>query len=274
MLLLGTIAGWTFGCGAERLNAGLDAATVEPAGSGGAGFGTGGTGSGGAGTGSDGTGGMGTGGDTTAGSGGAVVDTARDIAPTNGDDARDVSSEPPRSPGDASNEASNDASNDASDGRADAARDAAACVNGTRDLSNVGTGDFHISFRIATTQVGWVALLNQRSMCFFDVLWDIREAPDGTISVELDDGTNANYRSVKSPVKIDDGNLHDVEVARVSGMMTIQIDGVPTVTAASAVSLGMMPALRIGTDICGPTANPATAAFAGKTLSDVCIIKR
>ncbi|HXI58602.1 MAG TPA: hypothetical protein VNO55_21185 [Polyangia bacterium] len=259
------IAGWTLGCGAERLNAGLDAGTVEPPGSGGAAVGTGGAGSGGDGTGGDGTGGAGTGGDGT-GSGGVMVDMAPDTAPMNGDDARDVSTEPPPSPG--------DTSDGALEGHADAARDAAACVNGTRDLSSVGTGDFHISFRVATIQTGWVALLNQRSMCFFDILWDIREAPDGTISVELDDGTNANYRAVKSPVKINDGNLHDIEVSRVAGMMTIQIDGASTVTAASAVSLGMMPALRIGTDVCGPASNPSTAAFAGKTLTDVCIIKR
>ncbi|MEA2699316.1 MAG: hypothetical protein QOI66_3587 [Myxococcales bacterium] len=223
---------------------------------------------GGNGTGGDVIGGAGAGGDATGGSAGATLDAASDLAPIpGGDDARDVSTESAPAAG-------RDALDGASDRRADAARDAAACVNGTRDLSSIGTGDFHISFRVATTQTGWVALLNQRRTCFYDVFWDIREAPDGTISAELDDSTSANYRSVKSPVKINDGNLHDVEVARVSGMMTIQIDGVLSGTGAAAVSLGAMPALRIGTDICGPTSSPVTAAFAGKTLSDVCIIKR
>jgi hypothetical protein len=268
-LLFGAITAWASGCGAERLSAGLDGATLEPPESGGADPGTGGIVTGGDGTGGDAIGGAGTGGEATGGSSGATLDAASGPAPIpGGDDARDASTEL------AGRDAAVGALDSASDARADDARDAAACVNGTRDLSNIGTGDFHISFRVATTQAGWVALLNQRSTCFYDLFWDIREAPDGTISVELDDRTSTNYRSVKSPVKINDGNLHDIEVARVSGMMTIQIDGAPSVTGASAVSLGAMPALRIGTDICGPTSNPATAAFAGKTLSDVCIVKR
>jgi hypothetical protein len=32
-----------------------------------------------------------------------------------------------------------------------------------------------------------------------------------------------------------------------------------------------MPALRIGTDVCGASNSPPTAAFAGTTLAEVCI---
>jgi len=34
-----------------------------------------------------------------------------------------------------------------------------------RDLSNIGTGDFHISFSVMTTQAGLTALINQRATC-------------------------------------------------------------------------------------------------------------
>lgn len=195
-----------------------------------------------------------TGGDATGGSGGASMDAAPDLTPTTAPvDARDTSSE-----------SAPVAGGDASGGATDAARDAAACVNGTRDLSNVGTGNFRISFRVETTQTGWVALLNQRSTCYFGVFWDIRQAADGTLDVETDGGTSANYQVVRSTARINDGNPHDIEVARVSGVLTIKIDGTPSGMGASSAFLGALAPLKVGTNVCnGPPNNPPTAALPG-----------
>jgi hypothetical protein len=183
------------------------------------------------------------------------------------------------SPPDARPEDARPAGGDGSGGAADTAHDAAPCVNGVTDLSNIGTGDFHISFRVATTQTGWVALLNQRSTCYFGMYWDISQCgagvacPEGALIVQTDDTptSSATYQTVHSTATINDGNLHDVEVARVSGVLTIQIDGAVSGTGPSAASLGAMPALRIGTSVCGAANSPPFAAFAGTMLSDVCI---
>jgi hypothetical protein len=61
-------------------------------------------------------------------------------------------------------------------------------------------------------------------------------------------------------------------VARVSGVLTIRIDGAVSGVGSCTASLGALAPLRVGTDICGPTSNPPTAASTG-TISNVCITK-
>jgi hypothetical protein len=176
-------------------------------------------------------------------------------------------------------DAAADGANRESDGASDAARDAATCANANRNLSNIGTQDFHISFRIATKQTGWMALVSQRSQCYVGVFWDIRQCGagaycpvDGEVFVETEgDPNGTSYQSVHSTGRINDGNPHDVEVARASGALTIRIDGALSGMGASSASLGAMPMLQIGTDACA-MGNPATAGFAaGTTLTDLCI---
>jgi len=195
------------------------------------------------------------------------MDAAPDLAPTSDANA-------------APDGGTEDAPSDGGVSSPDAAPDAGACVKGIKDFSNIGTGNFHVSFRVATTQTGWVALVNQRSTCYFGVFWDIRlcgaggSCPQGAIYIETDDKTSAGatYQSVHSAAVVNDGKAHDVAVARVSGVIAIQIDGAPSGTGPSSASLGAMPALRIGTDVCdGPGNSPSTAAFAGMMLSDVCL---
>jgi hypothetical protein len=256
-LLFAATAAAGFGCSAEHFGGEPDAA---PAATGGIGAGSGGIGpsgdeTGGTGSGGDGIGGMGT--------GGASTDAASDLEQTtDADVVRDVAIE-----GD--HPVVRDGSDEAPDRAADAGRDAATCVNGIMDLSNVGTGDFHISFRIVTTQPGWAALLNQRSACNFVVFWDIRQA-DGNVTIET--GANTIYQDIRSTTKVNDGGLHDVEVARVSGALTIRIDGAISGAGPSTASLGTLAPLRVGSDICGPTNNPPTAVQTG-TISNVCITK-
>ena len=276
IVLLATVLGSILGCGAEHFNgsASADSGPTGPAGVGidaedaGAVIGTGGVGSGGGGTGGGGTGGAGTGGDNrgvsgagTGGGGGSATDAAPDLphpvdAGGSGAAAADTAPDLLR-PVDA----------------VDALPDANACVGGTRDLSNVGTGDFRISFHIETTETGWVALLNQRPTCYIDVFWDIRQTASGTILAETDNKTNASYQTVQSTLRINDGKPHDVAVTRIAGTMSIHIDGVLSGQGPSSASLGPLPALRVGTDVCGAASNPPTAPFAGTTLSEVCLTR-
>jgi hypothetical protein len=255
------VVAFVFGCGAERFNGADGAAKPEPMGSGGAGVeidgGTGTTGTGGAGSGGDigaGSGGGSGGGSTgTGGGGGSTSDSASDL-PSSADGGLD-----PTSFTDAGLST-------------DTPTDGSVCSGNTKDLSSLGTGDFTISFHIQTTQTGWVALLNQRSVCLYGMFWDIRQSGTGTIFVETDD--NAVYQSVESTIKINDGKPHDVGVARLAGTLTIVIDGAPSGQGPSSAALGSLPALRTGNDVCtAPGSNPLTAMFAGTTLSQVCITR-
>ena len=171
-------------------------------------------------------------------------------------------------------DAAADAAHDASDGAADGGT----CANGNRSLSNIGTQDFHISFRVTTKQTGWMALVSQRSACYLGVFWDIRQCgvgafcpADGELFVETEGDSNASYNSVHSAGRINDGNPHTVEVVRASGVLTIRIDGALSGMGTSAASFGTMPPLQVGNDAC-VAGNPATASFAaGTTLSDLCL---
>jgi len=213
---------------------------------------------------------------------GAFDSGAGDVSAADAVDSQASPQDAPDGPSfDASDATVDDASREASDGAADAMRDAETCANGVSSLSNIGTQDFHISFRILTTQVGWVALLNQRSVCTTGYFWDIRQCTtgkdgcpaEGAISVETDNNDNASYQIFNAKGPINDGKAHEVVVARTTGMLTIQIDGNTLSGAiASVASFGaMMPALQVGKDVCigAPHGDP-TVALTG-TLSDLCI---
>jgi len=147
-----------------------------------------------------------------------------------------------------------------------------ACSGGTEDLSNVGPGDFQIAFQVATTQLGWAALLNQRALCQYGVFWDVRQTGNGTILFEIDGGDANRYESLESTLAINDGAPHDVVVFRVSSTLTIQIDGAPVGQRASSSAVDALPSLRVTEDVCdGVVANPPTAPFAGTALSNICI---
>jgi hypothetical protein len=152
---------------------------------------------------------------------------------------------------------------------------AAACPNAVSDLSSVGTGDFTVSFRVATTQTGYVALVAQRGACTSGDFWDIRMcAPDpqhrcavaGSVLVETD--SSSAYTALDSTVAINDGKPHDVAVARASGVLTITIDGVASGSTSSKASLASLPPMQTGTDAC--VGHDSTVALTG-TLSNLCI---
>ena len=197
------------------------------------------------------------------------------IAEASGDSADDAAEAARDAASDDAAKAARDA---ASDNAAEAGRDAAACANGVTSISNIGTNDFHISFRITTSQKGWVALVNQRAMCYTGVYWDIRQCAagpfcqvDNGLFVETEGAANGSYQNVRSAGTINDGNPHDIEVARVAGMLTIRIDGASSGMGPSTASLGAMAAVRTGTDACAMAAPPTADFAAGTTLSNLCI---
>lgn len=119
----------------------------------------------------------------------------------------------------------------------------------TGDLSNVGAGDFHVTFDVATTQQdGQVAIANQRAACAEGTFWDAHLA-SGAIEVETDDDGGA-YTALVGTRVIDDGASHHVEIARVAGSLTLTIDGVLDGTALSAASLPALAPLAARTDVC------------------------
>ena len=147
---------------------------------------------------------------------------------------------------------------------AGAEADVVAC---TGDLSNIGTADFHVSLTVTTTQAGLVAIVNQRTTCAPSVFWDIR-MQDGLLYVEVDDVTHYTALS-DAGASVNDGVSHAVRVERVAGVVTAYVDGVETSASPSLESLGALPSLASGTDVC-VTSSDGTAAFIGK-ITNVCV---
>jgi hypothetical protein len=134
------------------------------------------------------------------------------------------------------------------------------------DLSNIGTGDFHISFTVTTTQGVEASILNQRSGCFHGMFWDLSLLADGVLQMETDDSASgADYTVLTTAATVNDGNPHQVIVERVSGMLTVSVGSVSTAAAASTANFGALVPLRQGTDVC-----TGDAPFAG-SISNVCV---
>lgn len=147
---------------------------------------------------------------------------------------------------------------------ADAAPEAAppVCLS---TLSGVGTGDFHISFTLTTTAGSIdMALVNQRTGCDnTSTWWDVSYIPStsthGALGAGTSDGTQASYVVLEQAAgaTVDDGNPHQIVVARTSGQLWFSIDGTRSAgPVADPYSFGPMPQLKVGTDDCagfGPT---------------------
>ncbi len=134
------------------------------------------------------------------------------------------------------------------------------------DLSFLGTGNFSIAFGLRTTQSGRAALLNQRSTCGPSVFWDVRFS-SGQIEAEVDDGASDTDLTTTGP-QVNDGASHDIVVARADGTLAITIDGRIAGSQGAGESLGALPRLATGTDVCD--GQDGTAAFEG-TLTVTCV---
>jgi hypothetical protein len=155
-----------------------------------------------------------------------------------------------------------------SEGPPDAAPDAsrgAACIG---DLTNIGTANFTISFKVQTTQTGLVTLVYQRLICKHSMFWDVRLNPGGTVGVEIDDG-HIHYTLLYATTPIDDGAVHSVVVARVAQVVSIVIDGrVEASASALANFITLSPLGSVSGDPCETF--DGTKPLTG-TLTDLCV---
>lgn len=215
--------------------------------------------------------GLDAGSDATPGSTDAASDAGFDASPTDASpaDASAVDgSSGDASAVDASLDGGTDGSSDAgaSDASSADAADAAPPVC-TGDLSNLGTGDFHVNFTITTAQGnGEVAVISQRDVCSNGMFWDVRMG-NGQLGVETDDG-QGDYTAISGTTVVNDGQPHQVKIARVSGTISFTIDGAAAGSTTSPASFSALPALVSGTDIC--VGQDSTVVFVG-TLANVCV---
>jgi len=140
------------------------------------------------------------------------------------------------------------------------------------DLSNVGTGDFHIAFTLTTTAGSIdMALLNQRTGCDeSSTWWDVNYIPStsttGGMEVATDDGTHYVVVEQATGALLDDGKPHRIVVARAGGQLGFTVDGTQAGgPLADPYAFGAMPPLKIGTDDC-----PGFEGTIG-TITDVCL---
>jgi hypothetical protein len=148
------------------------------------------------------------------------------------------------------------------------------CANCKSDLSNVGTGNFHIQFTLTTTTARG-AVLNQRGVCYTDEMWDVRTTSDGALEVETDDN-NGTYTDIVTPIAVADGNPHAIVITRLDGTLMVMIDGAEVASATSTANLTTLHALATKTDICITTGGSngtgdGTVPLVG-TVTDVCLL--
>jgi hypothetical protein len=158
------------------------------------------------------------------------------------------------------------------------------------DLSNIGTGDFTISLTLTTTamnstgpvststfsDIGLTAIIAQWSSCNASApAWSIRaglpptDAPANAFWIDM--GTIGDTGVVDSTVNmvvLNDGVPHMVVVTRISGTMSISVDGVAGTAVPSTSNFGALPPLATGTDVC--VGVDGTVPLVG-TVTNVCI---
>jgi hypothetical protein len=182
--------------------------------------------------------------------------TAADASPIDatgdGGSSSDTAGNDAESTADVSSEGIADA-RASSDGETNA--DAISC---TGDLSNVQAGDFLISFTMQTNQPdNFVSLVNQRAVCVgLALFWDAM-LEDQHITLEVSESTDqTRYTFLRSSgAALNDGNPHDVVIARTNNVVTIVIDGQPAGSKTMDQKLGSLPTLRIGQDVCAGAVN-------------------
>jgi hypothetical protein len=141
------------------------------------------------------------------------------------------------------------------------------------DLSNLGGGNFHISFTLVTRMQGQVALLNQRQICDYSYMWDIHLSPSnpGGIDLETDDGRD--YSLVSTTSVVNDGHKHKIQVTRIDGTLGIAVDettsGFVELVLASPAMFGQLVPLMRGHSVCQSLGVQNLVGI----LDDVCITR-
>jgi hypothetical protein len=149
-------------------------------------------------------------------------------------------------------------------GSGGAPNDSGSCAN---DLSNIQTGDFHISFDVlAATTVTDGPLLEQRGSC--DQYTNHVVIAEQSTRIIAEIGYGVGSVNVQSIDTVNDGIWHHVVVARVSGTLSITIDGQldNSIPNAGSVPLGPLALLQVGRSAC-------TTSFAGQ-IKSVCVERK
>ncbi len=135
----------------------------------------------------------------------------------------------------------------------------------SQDLSNVGTGDFSISFKITTNAQVNSAIVSQRQICMHSNFWEVSLGGQAGIWVETDD--QVHYTLVVGPMVINDGAPHDVRICRKSGIIYVFADGALRSQASSLSNLATLPPLASKTTVCTSFGRKALVG----TLENVCV---
>jgi len=145
--------------------------------------------------------------------------------------------------------------------------DAGVC---TTDLSNIGAGDFRISFVLTTSSTGeTLGLVGQRTGCDMSTaFWDISLSAAGGIMAATDDGITGSFVSLEAGNSVNDGSPHQIVVGRTSGALWYSSDGVVhSAMVPDANVFGALPPLMLGNSACA-----GTTPLAGHgTMENLCI---
>jgi Concanavalin A-like lectin/glucanases superfamily len=135
------------------------------------------------------------------------------------------------------------------------------CAN---DLSDIRGSDFHVDFDMLAMAGDGFPLVEQMAVCSSNY-WVIHHQSASNISVELNDGTNT--AALMSVGTVDDGAWHHVAVSRVTGTLSITLDGRldNSVPNAGIVSFGPLALLQVGRSVCN-------TPFTGQ-IKNVCVTR-
>jgi hypothetical protein len=144
------------------------------------------------------------------------------------------------------NYGSNDAP-DATPAPVDAGPPMALC----QDLSNVGTGDFVYERGGRAPKLNAdIEIARQGTSCGGGPYWEMQLRTDGKVLLDLSDGTiRCHLESSASAAAVNDGNMHEVEMLRLNGTLTLSIDG-RNAAMPCAVSFGKLAPLSYLVDPC------------------------
>ena len=153
----------------------------------------------------------------------------------------------------------------------DTTSDSNASACGGRDLSNVGSGDFVVSFTLQTTQKDQViSLVNQRLLCGNGIFWDVRLV-SGLVYLEIADIDHGLTFLMSQGPTLFEGKPHAIVISRAGGTARIDVDGAPSGSIATPQSMTQLPPLKVGTDVC--LGVNGTVALQG-SLTNLCVMSR
>lgn len=133
-------------------------------------------------------------------------------------------------------------------------------INNT--IGNFGTGDFAVETMLKTTSTELQYLFSKRSNCGHDNFWSIDITTAGKMQIELDE-SGSNYLSLTGTTSVNDGQWHHLALTRVSGVVTIYVDGVVQNSGISSANLNNIYPLELGSSVCNGFPTNLSIKFSG-----------